>query len=626
MIIIPVVSLILITTFKTVSTTTNKTDGLCSASTGSKIFLSICPLLLAFGTCTNILSLLVLTRKRMRKHSTYSYLAILSVIDMLALYLGLIRDYLAHGYQIYISATWLCRLHSFLFYYTLDFSSWILVAVSIDRFLAITFVFSSYTRQLLMKLLTKPKLTCFIIGCCLFCLNLHFFFFIEVFDSTTQEPTLLTSAFKSILNSTATTQKFSSTFTKILNKTSTIRRLQNRKTTTTTVVPVSLTDQKFFSIGVSGEYSNCGVDEIKHPIYAKFFIHTWPYIDLSVYAILPFCIMSICNIAIIKNAKFSASLKSGISTSTLNMASTSNAANANISVNVGNTQSQLEHKCVTNCKQFFNSYFCCCLNTTKNPVFESSTSKKRKQLRRFRNTKNRKKRENANDSTLKNKKTANFSSDTSSGSGSTVSSHHNSPINTAPTNNYNCINLTHIHKQAQTTAIIFKQTNNTLQTRNIKMMSLTIISVTCIFILLTLPVMLFIVIEKITSSSSVFNSQSRDIGNFTSNNGSSSITLNNRLFNDPNCKAIVWSIVNIFMYINHSINFVLYCLTGSKFRTELATIFVSPHALVNAAHAEQSPFSTSFKNFSSIRYSSIKIPQPNANYSTMRHNGGNTKL
>ena len=130
----------------------------CSQTTGSKIFLSICPLLLVFGTCTNILSLLVLTRKRMMKHSTYQYLAILSVIDMLALYLGLIRDYLAHGYCIYITTTWLCRLHSFLFYFSLDFSSWILVAVTIDRFLAITFVFSSFTKHQLIKLLAKPRL------------------------------------------------------------------------------------------------------------------------------------------------------------------------------------------------------------------------------------------------------------------------------------------------------------------------------------------------------------------------------------------------------------------------------------------------------------------------------------
>ena len=161
----------------------NETLNFCSPTNGSKIFLSVCPLLLAFGTFTNILSLLVLTRKRMLKHSTYSYLAILSVIDMLALYLGLIRDYLAHGYCIYISSTWLCRLHSFLFYFALDFSSWILVAVSIDRFLAITFVFSSDTRNILLKVMAKPKLVCTFIGTSLIILNLHFLFYIDSIDS-----------------------------------------------------------------------------------------------------------------------------------------------------------------------------------------------------------------------------------------------------------------------------------------------------------------------------------------------------------------------------------------------------------------------------------------------------------
>jgi Kef-type K+ transport system membrane component KefB len=82
----------------------------CSSNMGSKIFLSMCPMILLFGTFTNILSLLVLSRKRMRKHSTYVYLAILSVIDLLALWLGITRDFLAHGFNIHIRALWLCKI------------------------------------------------------------------------------------------------------------------------------------------------------------------------------------------------------------------------------------------------------------------------------------------------------------------------------------------------------------------------------------------------------------------------------------------------------------------------------------------------------------------------------------
>jgi hypothetical protein len=100
------------------------------------------------------------------------------------------------------------------------------------------------------------------------------------------------------------------------------------------------------------------------------------------------------------------------------------------------------------------------------------------------------------------------------------------------------------------TSILLKN----FQTRNIRMMSLTIISITCIFIILTLPIMLFIILMKLGSGI---------------------------LSQDPNCKSIIWSLVNIFMYTNHSINFVLYCLTGSKFRTELATLFLPKQVTLN---------------------------------------------
>ena len=85
--------------------------------------------------------------------------------------------------------------------------------------------------------------------------------------------------------------------------------------------------------------------------------------------------------------------------------------------------------------------------------------------------------------------------------------------------------------------------------------------VSCIFILLTLPIMLFIVIDKID-----FERPS--------------------IVERTNCKSVVWAFVNLFMYVNHSINFVLYCLTGSKFRTELATLFISPQKIVHATMPE----------------------------------------
>ena len=259
----------------------SRAESFCSPTMGSKIFLSMCPMLLLFGTFTNILSLLVLSRKRMRKHSTYVYLAILSVIDLLAIWLGIMRDYLAHGYGIYIKSMWLCKVHSFLFYFSLDFSSWILVAVSVDRFIAITFVFSSYTKQMLLKFFAKPKLICSIIFVLFFLLNLHFVVFVEVLDKSDKP-------FSSLLNN-------KTEFSKMLSKSELFSYKYSEMATI-----------HKHTIGVADEYFYCVIDENKHPKYFHYFSIIWPYIDLSAYAIFPFCIMFICNVAIIKNAKFSA--------------------------------------------------------------------------------------------------------------------------------------------------------------------------------------------------------------------------------------------------------------------------------------------------------------------------------
>ena len=142
------------------------------------------------------------------------------------------------------------------------------------------------------------------------------------------------------------------------------------------------------------------------------------------------------------------------------------------------------------------------------------------------------------------------------------------------------------------------------QIRNIRMMSLTIILITCIFIILTLPIMLYIILIKLGSTKSE-TIEKKDI------------------FDDPNCQSILWALVNIFMYTNHSINFVLYCLTGSKFRTELATLFLPKKVTLSAYkffnnnnnHHHQSNFNN---NVLSTFEQSTCLPP--AHSCSMRHN------
>ena len=97
---------------------------------------------LFIGSIGNSLSFIVFTQKQLRTHSTFRYLAYLSIVDLIVLYLGLgniiIRDYFLfdlRGYHLL-----LCKFHTFLTYVTTQLSSWILTIVSIDRAIACTVV------------------------------------------------------------------------------------------------------------------------------------------------------------------------------------------------------------------------------------------------------------------------------------------------------------------------------------------------------------------------------------------------------------------------------------------------------------------------------------------------------
>lgn len=551
----------------------------CSETMSSKIFLSISPLLLLFGTFTNIFSLLVLSRKRMRKHSTYVYLAILSVIDLLALWLGIIRDYLAHGYGIYINSLLLCKLHSFLFYFTLDFSSWILVAVSLDRFFAITFIFSAYTRKLLLKIAAKPKFVCSILCAFFFLLNLHFVYYVEIDLSKEQQVSkwlsiyskpsktldsseLMTKLANSSLSSTTFNfYQHNSRHAKLAEKAlypgnsvvelagsdsphlSSLLLIMNNEMSGTSAPSITTPATKKHSIGVFDEYFYCVVDESKNPTYVKFFVNIWPFIDLSMYAILPFCIMFICNIAIIKHVAFS---------SKDSLSSTFKPKRKFKSIN----KMEEEENCLNNQAHIdVNS-------AQRNNMPMSQMSYSSAALGGS----------GANNNTTNN--SANDMSVTSGGGGGGVSRHNNN--NTSFTSGHKSQQSGLGGSGSNTSAAGNTTTTSTsillknFQNRNIKMMSLTIISITCIFILLTLPIMLFIISMKLSSNSNLdkkFNS----LGSWFANM-------------DPNCKSILWSIMNLFMYTNHSINFVMYCLTGSKFRTELATLFLPKHFTLSSTN------------------------------------------
>ena len=105
----------------------------------TKPFALVC---LFVGSIGNSLSFIVFTQKQLRTHSTFRYLAYLSIVDLIVLYLGLgnivLRDFFL--FDIRVQSLFLCKLHTFLTYVMTQLSSWILTIVSIDRAVACTVV------------------------------------------------------------------------------------------------------------------------------------------------------------------------------------------------------------------------------------------------------------------------------------------------------------------------------------------------------------------------------------------------------------------------------------------------------------------------------------------------------
>ncbi|CAF1133121.1 unnamed protein product [Adineta steineri] len=126
------------------------------------------------GSFGNLLSFCVLLRANMRRYSTFCYLACLALVD-----LGVIITFCTNFISLYHfnndiqNGPFACKLFAFCIYFLPQYSSWILVAVSIDRVIS-----AKYLR--LAKTWSKPRhsvLVTLLLGLVLGLLNSHFFLY-----------------------------------------------------------------------------------------------------------------------------------------------------------------------------------------------------------------------------------------------------------------------------------------------------------------------------------------------------------------------------------------------------------------------------------------------------------------
>ena len=107
--------------------------------TSKLLLLYVPPILIILGTLGNLMSCVILCRKAMRKFSTYTYLAVLSLTDTLVLHVGLMRLWVAQltGYDVRDTAGWLCKVVNFTGYTVSDYSVWLIVAVTVERYIVV---------------------------------------------------------------------------------------------------------------------------------------------------------------------------------------------------------------------------------------------------------------------------------------------------------------------------------------------------------------------------------------------------------------------------------------------------------------------------------------------------------
>ena len=106
---------------------------------GLSIWKTVPPFLIAFGTVGNCLSLIVLTRRSIRKSTTALFLTCLTISDLLVLFTGLLRHWLINllEFDIRRVSEVVCKLHMWLVYSSLDFSAWMFILLTLERIHAV---------------------------------------------------------------------------------------------------------------------------------------------------------------------------------------------------------------------------------------------------------------------------------------------------------------------------------------------------------------------------------------------------------------------------------------------------------------------------------------------------------
>ena len=156
---------------------------------GDGLWIYMSPCLMTFGLVGNILVFVVLSTSSMRRTTTSLYLRFLAVVDVMVLYTALLKTwiYYVFEYDIREQNSIVCKIHIWVSFWTDYTSTWLLVAVTLERCVSVWFPHK-------VKLIfTKHKTYIIIVSIMVFMalLSSHFLYGVGLNVKTTDNETVV---------------------------------------------------------------------------------------------------------------------------------------------------------------------------------------------------------------------------------------------------------------------------------------------------------------------------------------------------------------------------------------------------------------------------------------------------
>lgn len=131
------------------------------------------PIVLILGLCGNVLTIVVMRRKRLRGTTTSVYMPVMAVFDTVALCYGIAPEWFKATELVEFREVHpiLCKQEKFVFYTASDAAIWVLVLFTVDRFVAVSFPLQK-SRVCVPR---RSKIACVVVFFLCVAKNLHVF-------------------------------------------------------------------------------------------------------------------------------------------------------------------------------------------------------------------------------------------------------------------------------------------------------------------------------------------------------------------------------------------------------------------------------------------------------------------